>query len=114
MTIKRADWIFLFAVLLVVLLVSLLPSPRDRNPSIPADQDHRTVTSEKICSTCHAAGQSKPLGERHPKRQDCFRCHRQAQAARGSSQPSALSVQRPSSDPFAWKREGGWGLIAGS
>ncbi len=77
MTIKRADWAFLFAVVLVLVLVSLLPSPRDRNPSIPGDPAHRGVTTEKACSTCHAPGQSRPVSERHPKRQDCFRCHRQ-------------------------------------
>jgi uncharacterized paraquat-inducible protein A len=76
MTIRRADWGFILAVLLVVGLVSLLPSPRDRNPPIPGDQDHRGVTSEKACLVCHAAGQSRPVSDRHPKRQDCFRCHR--------------------------------------
>jgi hypothetical protein len=76
MTIRRADWAFLLAVAVVVLLVSFLPSPRDRNPPIPADQDHRALTQETVCSTCHAPGRSQPLSNRHPKRQDCFRCHR--------------------------------------
>ncbi|MBM4122876.1 MAG: hypothetical protein FJ249_09845 [Nitrospira sp.] len=78
MMLQRADWAFLFAVVLVVLLVSFLPSPRDQNPPIPADQDHRTLAEEKTCSACHAAGRSRPLSDRHPKRRDCFRCHRQA------------------------------------
>ncbi|MBI3603580.1 MAG: hypothetical protein HY205_03940 [Nitrospirae bacterium] len=73
---RRVDWAFLLAVVLVIVLVSLLPSPRDRNPPIPDSPEHRSVTSEKLCSTCHAAGQSRPLTERHPKRQDCLRCHR--------------------------------------
>nr|MBI3614298.1 hypothetical protein [Nitrospirota bacterium] len=77
MTIRRADWLFLLAAGLVVLMVSLLPSPRERNPPIPGTPEHRNLTSEKDCLRCHAAGQSRPLVERHPKRQDCFRCHRQ-------------------------------------
>jgi len=80
MTLRRADWIFLAVAGLVVLLVSLLPSPRDRNPPIPDTPEHRGLASEKDCLRCHAAGQARPPGERHPKRQDCFRCHRQAGA----------------------------------
>lgn len=76
MRLRRADWIFLALAALVVLLVSLLPSPRDRNPAVPDSLEHRGLVSEKDCLRCHAAGQSRPLPERHPKRQDCFRCHR--------------------------------------
>ncbi len=76
MTIRRADWLFLLAVGLVVFMVSLLPSPRERNPPIPGIPEHRDLISEKDCLRCHAAGQSRPLVDRHPKRQDCFRCHR--------------------------------------
>ncbi|MBM4124095.1 MAG: hypothetical protein FJ246_03930 [Nitrospira sp.] len=76
MRVRRADWAFVLAVVAVVVMVSLLPSPRDRNPPIPGSPEHRAVSSEKMCSTCHAVGQSRPLTERHPKRQDCFRCHK--------------------------------------
>ena len=75
-TLHKADWWFAGAVVLVVLGVSLLPSPRERNPVVPATAEHRGL-SEKDCTRCHAAGQSRPLPERHPKRQDCFRCHQE-------------------------------------
>ena len=81
MTVRWTDWLFLAAVGLVVLFVSLLPSPRDRNPPIPRTEAHRAVAAERQCSTCHAVGQSRPLPARHPKRQDCFRCHRQQETA---------------------------------
>lgn len=81
-TLRRADWLFAGAVVLVVIGVSLLPSPRERNPAIPATSAHKGL-SEKECVRCHAAGQSRPLPERHPKRQDCFRCHRESDAAGG-------------------------------
>lgn len=79
MSIRRADWLFLLAAGLVVLMVSLLPSPRERNPPIPGTPEHRGVTAEHDCLRCHAVGQSRPLVERHPKRRDCFRCHRQGE-----------------------------------
>lgn len=79
---RRADWLFVVAVVLVVAGVSLLPSPRDRNPAIPATPAHKGL-SEKECVRCHAVGQSRPLLERHPKRQDCFRCHRESDSAGG-------------------------------
>ncbi|MEW6544220.1 MAG: hypothetical protein AB1411_11480 [Nitrospirota bacterium] len=76
MTIRRADWLFVLAVVAVVLFVSLLPSPRENNPPVPDTPEHRGV-GEKLCSQCHAPGQSRPLPSWHPKRQDCFRCHKQ-------------------------------------
>ena len=77
MKLRKADWLFVLAVVVIVLLVSLLPSPRDRNPPVPDTPDHRQFSSEGTCSTCHASGKSRPLSARHPKRQDCFRCHTQ-------------------------------------
>lgn len=87
MTFRKADWVYVAAAGLVVLGVSLLPSPRDRNPPIPADPDHRALVSDTDCLRCHVAGQSRPLPDRHPKRQDCARCHRRArsdEAGRGA------------------------------
>ena len=83
-TLRRSDWLFVGAVALVVIGVSLLPSPRDRNPAMPATPGHKGL-SEKECVRCHAAGQSRPLPERHPKRQDCFRCHKGADTAGGKT-----------------------------
>jgi hypothetical protein len=82
MRLRKADWLFAAAVVLIVLGVSLLPSPRERNPVVPATAEHRGL-SEKDCVRCHAAGQSRPLPERHPKRQDCFRCHRESDGTGG-------------------------------
>ena len=79
MTFRKADWLYLLAAGLVVLGVSLLPSPRDRNPPIPGDPDHRVLASDTDCLRCHVIGQSRPLPHRHPKRRDCARCHRRAQ-----------------------------------
>lgn len=75
MTFRKADGIFAGAALLVVIGVAMLPSPRDRNPTIPTDPEHQAVTVEKSCLNCHAPLGSRPLLDRHPKRQDCFRCH---------------------------------------
>ncbi|WP_447976745.1 hypothetical protein [Candidatus Nitrospira bockiana] len=79
--IRKADWVFVVAVVVVVLFVSLLPSPRERNPPVPMDAEHRGATTETLCSQCHAPQGARPLGPRHPKRQDCFKCHRRADAS---------------------------------
>ena len=75
MRLRKVDWLFVAFALAVVIGVSLLPTPKDRNPMIPGTPGHRAATVEKDCLACHRAGGEKPLPERHPKRQDCFRCH---------------------------------------
>ena len=78
---RKADLIFLVLAVAVVGGVALLPSPRDRNPMVPADEAHRGVSSEKLCSSCHQPSGSRPLPARHPKRQDCFQCHAHTQGS---------------------------------
>ena len=75
MTLRKADWMFVAGAVLVVAGVSLLPAPKDRNPVIPDSEAHRLVTVEKACVQCHHADGIRPVPARHPKRQDCFRCH---------------------------------------
>ena len=75
MTFRKADWIFVAGAAAVVIGVSLLPTPKERNPMIPKSAEHQAVTSEKDCVRCHQADGVKPVPVQHPKRQDCFRCH---------------------------------------
>jgi cytochrome c553 len=75
MTFSKVDWIFVAGALAVVIGVSLLPTPKDRNPMIPKNAEHQAVTMEKDCVGCHKADGTRPVPARHPKRQDCFRCH---------------------------------------
>ncbi|HSN04923.1 MAG TPA: hypothetical protein VLS44_08055 [Nitrospira sp.] len=75
MKLRKVDWLFVLFAVAVVVGVSLLPTPKDRNPMIPATPEHRDVTVEKGCVQCHQAGGAKPVQDRHPKRQDCLRCH---------------------------------------
>jgi hypothetical protein len=76
MHIRRVDWLFIVGALLLVAFVALLPSPRDRNPPVPNDSTHAMITREQDCRQCHTTEGVRPLPDRHPKRQDCFRCHR--------------------------------------
>ncbi|HZS12871.1 MAG TPA: hypothetical protein VFA38_11520 [Nitrospirales bacterium] len=80
MKLRRADWIFAAAVIAVIVFVSLLPTPRQHNPMIPSDAEHRAVSEERQCGTCHAPAGARPLPARHPKRQDCSRCHAKGNA----------------------------------
>jgi uncharacterized paraquat-inducible protein A len=75
MSLRKVDWLFILFALTVVVGVSLLPTPKDRNPIIPKTAEHDAVRVEKDCVGCHAAGGVKPVPSRHPKRPDCFRCH---------------------------------------
>jgi hypothetical protein len=75
MRLRKIDWVFVLFAVSVVIGVSMLPTPKDRNPMIPGTAHHQTVKFEKECLQCHVPTGSKPLPERHPKRQDCFRCH---------------------------------------
>jgi hypothetical protein len=75
MKLRKVDWLFVLFAVAVVIGVSLLPTPKDRNPMIPGTPEHRSITNEKGCVQCHQADGVKPVPARHPKRQDCFRCH---------------------------------------
>ena len=75
MRLRKADWLFVLFGLAVVAGVSMLPTPKDRNPMIPINEEHRAVTNEADCVRCHKSDGVKPVPARHPKRQDCFRCH---------------------------------------
>lgn len=79
MTFRKVDVIFVALALLVVGGVALLPSPRDRNPKVPANNAHLAVTMEKDCLACHAPQAVRPLPAQHPKRQDCLHCHARTQ-----------------------------------
>ncbi|HJR77892.1 MAG TPA: cytochrome c3 family protein [Nitrospiraceae bacterium] len=76
---RKADLLFLVLAIGVVGGVALLPSPRDRNPMVPADTAHRTLADEKMCVTCHQPSGTRPLPAKHPKRPDCFQCHARTQ-----------------------------------
>lgn len=75
MKLRKIDWLFVLFAVAVVAGVSLLPTPKDRNPMIPKSAEHLAVTNEKDCVRCHQADGVKPVPTRHPRRQDCFRCH---------------------------------------
>jgi hypothetical protein len=74
---KKSDLVFIALALAVIGFLTLLPGPRDNNPPVPGDFAHRQVRSGKECMACHVPGGARPLASRHPKRQDCLRCHRQ-------------------------------------
>ena len=73
---KKADYVAIAIALAVIIFVTLLPSPKDNNPPVPPDSKHRALKMEKDCLACHVKGGESPLRDKHPKRQDCLRCHR--------------------------------------
>ena len=75
MKLRKADGLFILFAVAVVVGVSMLPTPKDRNPPVPTDATHLEIRAEQACVSCHTPAGRKPLPERHPRRQDCFRCH---------------------------------------
>lgn len=75
MTLRKIDGLFVLFAVAVVIGVSMLPTPKDRNPMIPADAAHQAIKAEGTCLQCHVPTGSRTMPERHPRRQDCFRCH---------------------------------------
>ena len=75
MTLRKIDGLVVLFAVAVVIGVSMLPTPKDRNPMIPADAAHQAIKAEGTCLQCHVPTGSRPMPERHPRRQDCFRCH---------------------------------------
>ncbi|MEK7237023.1 MAG: cytochrome c3 family protein [Nitrospirota bacterium] len=78
MKLRKIDGLFVLFAVAVVVGVSILPTPKDRNPMIPADAAHQPIKAEQACLQCHVPTGSQPMLERHPRRQDCFRCHARA------------------------------------
>jgi hypothetical protein len=79
MKFRKVDLIFVVLALLIVGGVALLPSPRDRNPQVPATKEHQSVKEEKDCLVCHQPNAVRPMPARHPKRVDCLHCHARAE-----------------------------------
>lgn len=75
MSLRKVDWLFILFAVAVVVGVSLLPTPKDRNPMVPGTAEHNAAKVEKDCLGCHSPGAERPLPARHPKRPDCLRCH---------------------------------------
>ena len=73
---QKSDFVFIALIIIIVVFVTLLPSPKDNNPPVPPDSKHRALKIEKDCLVCHAPQGERPLSAKHPKRQDCLRCHR--------------------------------------
>ena len=41
MTLRKVDWLFVIFAIAVVVGVSMLPTPKDRNPIIPKSAEHQ-------------------------------------------------------------------------
>ena len=73
---KGLFWLAAPALLLLALWATSGSAPR-----LPADGDHGTDQSEARCLSCHAHGERRPRPADHPRRDDCFSCHRDAAGA---------------------------------
>lgn len=86
MTMKRADWIFVVGVVVVILFfIALSKYGRRTPPPMPANPEHRAAETRMDCLQCHDPRQSeavRPISARHPQawmdeRFRCTVCHQQ-------------------------------------
>ena len=85
MRITRKDWLFL-AIMIVVLLVFILVSGKEKTRKVPYDAVHRPFyevmkktgskkETEKGCESCHN-DKVVPFPKNHPPKNRCLFCHK--------------------------------------
>ncbi len=85
MKVTKRDLLAIAAVL-VVLVVLIMSTARDKGKRVPVDDKHRTfyeaiekgsgrVEVESGCVTCHNS-QAIPLPKKHPPKEQCLICHK--------------------------------------
>jgi len=88
MRITRKDWLFL-AIMVVVLLVFILVSGKEKTRKVPDDAVHRPFyevmkktgskkAAEKGCESCHN-DKVVPFPKNHPPKNRCLFCHKMKQ-----------------------------------
>ena len=60
----------------IVAALFFISSGGKKVPAIPGDADHRVITTQEACLTCHAPGKKAPLRENHPPKEQCLICHK--------------------------------------
>ncbi len=85
MKVTQRDWLTI-AVVVLVLLVLIISTTRDKAKRVPVDDKHRAfyeamqksgdrIEVEKGCITCHNS-QTIPLPKKHPPKEQCLICHK--------------------------------------
>ncbi|NIS75520.1 MAG: hypothetical protein GTO08_09620 [Deltaproteobacteria bacterium] len=76
--IQKRDLHFILMMVLVVgilVVFSLSGKPR----LLPADEAHRTATSDTRCLECHGKSSDYPMSDQHPPRDTkCYLCHKKS------------------------------------
>ncbi len=85
MKVTKRDLVTIAAVVLV-LLVLILSTAREKAKRVPVDEKHRAfyeamekgrdrIETERGCTTCHSP-ESIPLVKKHPPKEQCLICHK--------------------------------------
>jgi cytochrome c553 len=68
--------IFLFFVLAVLALLSMISGRRVPPPLIPQDSQHIVLNDPTVCLECHGPDKVAPLKKTHPPKRECLKCHK--------------------------------------
>lgn len=77
MTRLQKNLVFYGGALLVVGTLALLAGSRPTR-YVPVDDHHPRPLALERCRDCHAPGQMAPQSEKHPPKDQCMLCHRDA------------------------------------
>jgi hypothetical protein len=72
----KKSWSLTVIIAAVVLLLFFLSSTGKKPPRIPFDRLHVDLKTNEACLACHAPGQSAPLKDTHPPKEQCVVCHK--------------------------------------
>lgn len=80
---RPKDIAFIVGILAVVGVLYYLSATGKKIPPIPQDEAHVSVLTEAGCLDCHGEGGPIPRKPEHPPKDECFKCHKQAEAGKG-------------------------------
>lgn len=79
MTKVQKNFIFYGGALLVIGTLALLSGSRTTR-YVPVDDHHPRPLAVEGCRECHAPGKMAPQSPKHPPKEKCMLCHRDATA----------------------------------
>ena len=76
---KRHLWLLPILILALFTVLWLAGGDGESGPRMPGDADHDPGQSEAECLVCHSHQSFSPRSVQHPRRDDCYSCHTDAE-----------------------------------
>lgn len=76
---KRNVWLLPIVILVLFAMLWLFRPDDPTGPRMPGDADHDPSQTESDCLACHSHQSFSPRSMQHPRRDDCYSCHADAE-----------------------------------